>query len=487
MHVNSSSAPSRWRLLATTVTTLALLMGACGSTESVTIESLGLSVEVDIQAGSEFELAFPLDQDTSIGVVSAPPGVTATITEASNGESMLLAVAVDAATPRGAYNLALLATRNGEDYELGWPFDVVEPVGAASPTDPVATTQPGVVGALLTVDSPLPGAVFTSSSTLRGETSSPTVGYRLNAGDIVLAEGTAFTVDGTYATTIEFASPCCIEMLLEVYQLDRDGLSVQVPLTYPEPDAATGLDLSDVRWVTVGPDGVRTSEGTMLWNGGSLFEKSVARDRAGGLVILNGDELWWYQAGETEPVLVTVGVPTRVVEVISSPSGPVARLGYGDWRHLHLEDGAFVDEPGSSLVEVDPDGREVWSAANGWSVAIDGPVLAEADEGSPTRVLAPARLLLTDETGAVLVNAVVGTDQEPWVRIHDFDGRTLIISRGPIEPAMADESFLVIDLACDSCTTRFTATAASATLVATDTTWNGPVQFSELTLDGSSG
>ena len=96
------------------------------------------------------------------------------------------------------------------------------------------------------------------------------------------------------------------------------------------------------------------------------------------------------------------------------------------------------------------------------------------------------RLLLTDETGAVLVNAVVGTDQEPWVRIHDFDGRNLIISRGPIEPAMADESFFVIDFACDSCTTRFTASAASATLVATDTSWKGPVSFSELTLEGRS-
>jgi len=163
----------------------------------------------------------------------------------------------------------------------------------------------------------------------------------------------------------------------------------------------------------------------------------------------------------------------------------VARLGYGDWRHLRLEDGVSVGDPSGGLVEVDPEGRE-WSAGNGWSVAIDGPVLAEAEEGSPTRVLAPARLLLKDAAGAVLMDAVVGTDQEPWVRIHDFDGRTLIISRGPIEPAIADESFLVIDFACDSCTTRFTATAASAALVATDATWNGPVQFSELTLEGSS-
>ena len=266
MHMISPSAASRLRLVAVTVTTLALLVGACGSTESVTIEDLGMSVEIDIQAGSEFELAFPLDHDTDISVASAPPGVTATITEAPNGESILLAVAVASDTPRGAYNLALLATRNGEDYELGWPFDVVEPVGAASPTDPVATTQPGVVDALLTVDAPMPGAVFTSRSTLRGETSSPTVGYRLNGGDMVLAEGTASAVDGTYAVTVEFTNTCCIEMLLEVFQLDPDGLSVQVPLTYPEPDPATGgLDLSSVHWVTVGPDGVRTNEGTMLW------------------------------------------------------------------------------------------------------------------------------------------------------------------------------------------------------------------------------
>lgn len=75
----------------------------------------------------------------------------------------------------------------------------------------------------------------------------------------------------------------------------------------------------------------------------------------------------------------------------------------------------------------------------------------------------------------------------PGSGIHDFDGRTLVISRGPIEPAMADESFLVIDFACDRCTTSFTKAAASASLVAPDSIWNGPVSFSELTLEGSGG
>lgn len=294
---------------------------------------------------------------------------------------------------------------------------MVEPPGAAASTDSVATTQPGVVDALLTVDSHLPGDVFTSRSTLKGATSSPIVGYRLNAGGIVLAEGTASAVEGRYATTAKFTNTCCIEMLPEVFQLDPDGLSVSVPLTYPETGAASGgLDLSDVRLVAVGLDGVRTNEGTNLWSGGSLFDKSLARDRAGGMVIVNGDELWWFRAGEAAPVLAAGGVPSRMVEAIPTPAGPVARLGYGEWLHVRLDDGEFVRDPGGGLVEVDPDGREVWSAANGWSVVIDGPVLAEPEEGSPTRVLTPARLLLTEQTGAVLVDAPVGTDDEPWVR-----------------------------------------------------------------------
>lgn len=118
--------------LAVAAAALALFLGACSSDDAVTLEDLGLAIEVDIEAGTEFELGVPLDSETVVDVVGAPPGVNAAISATPSEGSLLLTVAVDSDTPRGTYNLALLVTRNGEEYELAWPFDVIEPV---EPTD----------------------------------------------------------------------------------------------------------------------------------------------------------------------------------------------------------------------------------------------------------------------------------------------------------------------------------------------------------------
>lgn len=115
-----------------------LLVGACASSSTVDLASLGLDIDTDIQAGSQFEVAVPIQSGTTITVASAPPGVTASISETAGGESILLSVAVDAGTPRGAYRLALFVVRGEEEYQLGWPFDVVD--GAAT-----ATTASGPV------------------------------------------------------------------------------------------------------------------------------------------------------------------------------------------------------------------------------------------------------------------------------------------------------------------------------------------------------
>ncbi|NNF08691.1 MAG: hypothetical protein HKN74_00200 [Acidimicrobiia bacterium] len=112
---------------------LGVVLGACGSS-TVDLESLGLAVAVDVQAGGEFELVVPSRSDTTIEVVSTPPGVSSSVTEIADGESIRLVLAADPDTPRGSYNVALLVTKDGTEHQLGWPFDVVDPA-----TD---TTQP---------------------------------------------------------------------------------------------------------------------------------------------------------------------------------------------------------------------------------------------------------------------------------------------------------------------------------------------------------
>jgi hypothetical protein len=206
---------------------LVLVVAGCGGSSSsdVNLESLGLAIEADIQAGARFGVAVPAPPDTTIEVALAPPGVAASMSEAGDG-SLWLEVVVDAGTPRGGYALALDVVQDGEAYEVAWPFDVTEATG-------VATTEPGSVAALLSVDVPEPGATFPSPSTVRGQASTPTVDYLLVGGaDIVLAEGTTDVVDGEFEAEVAFTNTCCVEMRLEVYL--PGGSYLTIPVTYPE-------------------------------------------------------------------------------------------------------------------------------------------------------------------------------------------------------------------------------------------------------------
>ena len=202
------------------------MLAACGAATGVDLEDLGLAVEADIQAGADFELVVPAQTGTTIEVVLAPPGVVASISDVSGGESIRLAVAVDPDTPRGAYNLALRVVKDGEEYEFGWPFEVIDGM--------TETTQPGSTGALLTVISPQIGDLFPSPSVLSGRSSSSTVDYTLAAGSLVLADGTVEVIDGAFSVTLEFTNACCIEMVIEVFQPGDDGLAVTIPVAYPE-------------------------------------------------------------------------------------------------------------------------------------------------------------------------------------------------------------------------------------------------------------
>jgi hypothetical protein len=258
--------------------------------------------------------------------------------------------------------------------------------------------------------------------------------------------------------------------------------AVQSTTTAVGTTVGRGLDLAGVRWVTAGLDGLRTDGGVALWPSVGLFEKAVARDRAGGLVFVDDGGLWRFSAGEAAPLLVAGEVPPRVVEVVGSGVDAVAALGFDDRTFVRLSDGTVVAYPGGARVAVDGEGWEIWSGANGWSVWVEGPVLAPAEEGSPSVVKAPAHLMVAHADGAIVVDVVVGTAFEPWVRLHDFDGQTLILSRGPIEPAMPEETFLVVDLSCDICTATFTAAASSASLTGDDPDWNGPLAFSPASL-----
>jgi hypothetical protein len=233
-----SDNQSRRRLAMAAALALMVLASGCSASTAPDLESLGLAIETDIQAGATFEVAAPKQPGTTVSVKTTPAGITAAITDAPTDGMMLLMVNVEFDTPRGDYNLGLSVIRDGEEFVVGWPFEVVEPGGPTPTTVPVATTQPTTSEAVLAVESPQPGDLLVSSDIVKGFTSTEQVGYRLSAGGAVLDEGTLTTVDGYFESPIVFTNTCCIEMLLEVFHLDAEGMTVTIPLSYPEGDAS---------------------------------------------------------------------------------------------------------------------------------------------------------------------------------------------------------------------------------------------------------
>ena len=77
---------------------------------------------------SPSKITVPIPDDTVVSIGTVPEGVTATLTPATDG-TMTLRVAPAADTPRGQYNLGLVAVADGERQELSWPFRVADPDG----------------------------------------------------------------------------------------------------------------------------------------------------------------------------------------------------------------------------------------------------------------------------------------------------------------------------------------------------------------------
>lgn len=240
-----------------------------------------------------------------------------------------------------------------------------------------------------------------------------------------------------------------------------------------------GLDLSGVVWVTHGPDGLRLDDGGLIW-ATQPFPAGVARDREGGLVFTDLAGLWWFPKGAVEPTLVKEDVD-GLVAVVDGSDGPIAMMWDGGPVYFQLGAGELADGPAQPKVEVSPETPWVWkwTAANGFSAWVTEPEVEWDAEGQPGEILEPAHLVVAagDE---ILVDVRVGGVHDAWATIHDFDGRTLILSRGPYEPAMPEETFLVIDLARGEVTASFIAGGTRGTLTGDDVEWNGPVQTPDL-------
>lgn len=237
--------------------------------------------------------------------------------------------------------------------------------------------------------------------------------------------------------------------------------------TAPSTTTSTAPPASTGGWAMLSPDGlVHFEEGTILAQG-AIGWNTLARDRAGGLAFLSEGSLWWLPAGESEPQEVA-SAEGELIEVVPTADGPVARIGLCDSVYISLNDGAEAEQPAQLAVEGEcEDGSTIWRAANGLQAAIIGPGVIFDAEGQVAGIEDVATLEILDDSGVIL-EIPVGGFYEAYARIHDFDGRHVIVSRGPFEPAMPEETYFVIDLETGEIQYPPVQGSASAALVGPD-------------------
>ncbi|NNF70498.1 MAG: hypothetical protein HKN01_12070 [Acidimicrobiia bacterium] len=231
--------------------------------------------------------------------------------------------------------------------------------------------------------------------------------------------------------------------------------------------------IRDARYLVHGIDGIWTETGLQVWKTEPIFgPDSLVRDSAGGFVWLDTGGLWWLPKNAERPVLAAPDIVGDLIEVIDTPSGPVVRLGYHDAFFVDLATGERVREPAGGSVGYSETGNVSWLAANGLRAVIEGPYVELDDEGQPRQIIEHARLIVSRGSG-LIVEFPVGTVYEPYARIHDFDGQRVILARGPYEPALPDETFTLLDLACGPCATSFRSAATWAAFTGSDSDWDG--------------
>lgn len=182
------------------------------------------------------------------------------------------------------------------------------------------------------------------------------------------------------------------------------------------------------------------------------YGRNTAWDGASGFVALTDAGLIWMRPGST----VTVDAPSgSIVDAwITDTGAHVVGIRAFEDQQVHwidLESGTETAAPTEALtldgITFTAGNREATIELPDWSGV-------ERDEiGQP---VPPFDLptLIVSEDGEELVRIAVGSEQRPYVNIHDFDGRRLIIGAEPFEPAVPPVTAWIIDLECAGCTQR---------------------------------
>jgi hypothetical protein len=220
---------------------------------------------------------------------------------------------------------------------------------------------------------------------------------------------------------------------------------------YPLPP----FTVEGVEWISVDHETIRSADGTVLARGRYAFPgRPSGWDGSTGVVTFGDDGLRWMQPdGESAPPLPSEAI-AEIVEVVAADDGHIvgARLldSFDTIIWFDLESGAPTEPPARARTL---DG--VAFAAGGRTATIALPDWSNVQRGEGGGPLLPydlPELVISGDDGTELLRVTVGTNDRPYVQIHDFDGRRLILTAVPQEPASPPQTVWIIDLECSECT-----------------------------------
>lgn len=210
-------------------------------------------------------------------------------------------------------------------------------------------------------------------------------------------------------------------------------------------------------WIRGGLNGVYDDSGELItdleFSGIGILGggRASAWDGDQGFVVVTDQVLWFGEGG-----LVETDLPVGpIVEVERVAGVPVVGIGSlvatGPTTWFDLTTGAETTAPESSRTL---DG--VTYQAGGLATFIELPDWTGVTRGEAGEPIPPFDLpeLVVMGEGEELIRLAIGSEQRPYAQVHDFDGRRIIVSAEPHEPALGPRTVWVIDLECAECTVR---------------------------------
>jgi hypothetical protein len=179
--------------------------------------------------------------------------------------------------------------------------------------------------------------------------------------------------------------------------------------------------------------------------------RASAWDGATGFVVVS-EQVIWFRDGEAVETDLPVG---PLVEVVTVGGVPIVGIdsvdATGTTTWFDLTSGEQVEPPESART-VDGDRYEV----DGLAAFIDLPDWTGVQRGEGGEPIPPFDLpeLVVTAGDEELLRFPIGSVERPYGLLHDFDGRRVVVSVEPHEPALGPRTVWIIDLECADCTLR---------------------------------